>query len=109
MMPDATELKKDFSLGRLNVTTTLGDKDNDGDYDEIYSFCARSFTVWNGYSGKQIYDSGNELEQKTIEAGKYDDGRSDDKGAEPEGITLGYVGKRVIAFVGMERADAVAL
>ncbi len=106
--PDATELKKDANLGRLNVTTTLGNDDNDGDYDELYSFGARSFTVWNGNNGKQIYDSGNELEQKTIEAGKYDDGRSDDKGVEPEGITLGYVGKRVIAFVGMERADAVA-
>ena len=66
MMPDATELKKDFSLGRLNVTTTLGDKDNDGDYDEIYSFGARSFIVWNGYSGKQIYDSQNELNKKPL-------------------------------------------
>jgi hypothetical protein len=107
--PDGDELKKDPNLGRLNVTSTLGDKDNDGDFDELYSFGARSFSVWNGYNGKLIYDSKNELENKTIEAGKYDDGRSDDKGVEPEGITLGYVGKKVIAFVGMERADAVAL
>lgn len=107
--PDGDELKKEPSLGRLNVTTTLGDKDNDGDYDELYSFGARSFTVWNGYTGKQIYDSQNELEQMVIEAGLYDDARSDDKGVEPEGITLGYVGKRVIAFIGMERADAIAL
>lgn len=107
--PDGAELKKDANLGRLNVTKTMGDTDGDGDYDELYSFGARSFSVWNGYSGKLIYDSKNELENKTIEAGQYDDGRSDDKGVEAEGVTLGYVGKKVIAFVGMERADAVAL
>lgn len=107
--PDGTELKKEPNLGRLNVTTTLGDTDGDGDYDELYSFGARSFSVWNGYNGKLIYDSKNELENKVIEGGLYDDGRSDDKGVEPEGVTLGYVDKKVIAFVGMERADAVAL
>jgi hypothetical protein len=107
--PDGAELKKEANLGRLNVTTTLGDTDGDGDYDELYSFGARSFSVWNGYNGKLIYDSKNELDAKVIEAGKYDDGRSDDKGAEPEGVTIGYVGKKVIAFVGMERADAIAL
>lgn len=107
--PDGAELKKDANLGRLNVTKTMGDTDGDGDYDELYSFGARSFSVWNGYNGKLIYDSKNELENKTIEAGVYDDGRSDDKGVEAEGVTLGYVGKRVIAFVGMERSDAIAL
>ncbi|MGZ8539191.1 MAG: choice-of-anchor I family protein [Chitinophagaceae bacterium] len=107
--PDGAELKKEANLGRLNVTTTLGDTDSDGDYDELYSFGSRSFSVWNGYNGKLIYDSRNELEKKAIEGGKYDDGRSDDKGVEAEGVTLGYVGKKVIAFVGMERADAVAL
>ena len=107
--PDGIDLKKEANLGRLNVTTTMGDTDGDGDYDELYSFGARSFSVWNGYNGKLVYDSKNELDAKAIEAGKYDDGRSDDKGAEPEGVTLGYVGKKVIAFVGMERADAVAL
>ncbi len=107
--PDAGALQKDELLGRLNVTTTLGDLDNDGDYDELYSFGARSFSIWNGNNGQLVYDSENQLEKKTIEAGVYDDGRSDDKGVEPEGITLGVVGKKPIAFVGMERADAVAL
>jgi hypothetical protein len=107
--PDATALKQDASLGRLNVTTSLGDAGNDSDFDALYSFGARSFSVWNGFNGQLIFDSKNDLEEKTIEAGKYDDGRSDDKGVEPEGITLGYVGRKTIAFVGMERADAVAL
>lgn len=107
--PDATTLKKDENLGRLNITTTLGDKDKDGDFDELYSFGARSFSIWNGNNGQLVYDSKNLLEKKVVEAGFYDDGRSDDKGVEPEGVTLGIVGKKVIAFVGMERADAVAM
>ena len=34
-------------LGRLKITTTKGDIDNDGDYDELYIFGARSFSIWN--------------------------------------------------------------
>ena len=107
--PNAATLKGDGVLGRLNVTTTLGDPDKDGDYDELYSFGARSFSIWNGNNGQLLFDSKNDLEKKNITAGFYDDGRSDDKGVEPEGLALGYVGKRPIAFVGMERSDAVAI
>lgn len=107
--PDGATLKQDANLGRLNVTTTLGDAGNDGDFDELYSFGARSFSIWNGFNGQLVYDSKNNLEQEAITAGKYDDGRSDDKGVEPEAITLGYVGRTPVAFVGMERADAVAI
>jgi hypothetical protein len=107
--PDAGPLQQEDKLGRLNVTKTLGDTKTDGDYNALYSFGARSFSVWQGNTGQQVYDSRNELEQKCIAAGLYDDGRSDDKGVEPEGITIGKVGKKDIAFVGMERADALAI
>ncbi|MBL7752618.1 MAG: choice-of-anchor I family protein [Chitinophagaceae bacterium] len=106
--PDAT-IRQDAKLGRLNVTTTLGDTDGDGDFDELYSLGSRSFTVWNGNTGSRIFDSGNDLDEQCIAISKYDDGRSDDKSVEPEGITLGPVGNKVIAFVGMERADVVSL
>jgi hypothetical protein len=106
---DAAALKQDAQLGRLNVTKTLGDANGDGLYETLYSFGARSFSVWNGNTGAQVYDSRNELEQKCKDAGVYDDARSDDKGVEPEGITLGVVGNKNIAFVGLERADAVAV
>lgn len=107
--PDAASLQKDEMLGRLNITTTLGDSDNDGDLDALYSFGARSFSVWNGNDGVQVYDSKNELDKKATETGFYDDGRSDDKSVEPEGIVIGKVGNKNVAFVGMERADAVAI
>jgi len=106
---DAAALQADEQLGRLNITTTLGDANGDGLYESLYAFGARSFSIWNGNSGAQVYDSRNELETKCHEAGVYDDGRSDDKGVEPEGITLGMVGQQHIAFIGMERADAVAV
>ncbi|RYD84216.1 MAG: alkaline phosphatase, partial [Sphingobacteriales bacterium] len=109
LFPNGADLKKDAQLGRLNITTTLGDTDGDGDFDALYSLGARSFSVWNGLDGKQVFDSKNELDTKTILANVYDDGRSDDKSVEPEGITIGTIGKKKVAFVGMERADAVAV
>jgi WD40 repeat protein len=107
--PNGAALKADDQLGRLNITTTLGDANNDGLYEALYSFGARSFSVWNGNTGAMVYDSKNELEVKCKDAGVYDDGRSDDKGVEPEGIALGQMGNKTIAFVGMERVDAVAV
>ncbi len=107
--PNGTTLKNDAQLGRLNVTTTLGDTDNDGDYDALYSLGARSFSVWNGNTGSQVFDSKNELDIKALAANVYDDTRSDDKSVEPEGLAIGKVGNKQVAFVGMERVDAVAI
>ena len=107
--PNGDSLKLTAQLGRLNVTKTLGDEGKDNDFESLYSFGARSFTVWNGNTGSLIFDSKNELEKKAVAASWYDDGRSDDKGVEPEGLTLGVIGKKTLAFIGMERADAVAV
>jgi len=111
VFPNASDLKKEDQLGRLNITKTMGDTDGDGDFDALYSLGARSFSVWNGNTGTQVFDSKNELDVKAIAAGAgvYDDGRSDDKSIEPEGITIGKIGHKKVAFVGMERADAVAV
>ena len=107
--PTASTLKTDAQIGRLNTTTTLGDTDGDGDFDAIYTLGARSFSVWNGLTGDQVFDSKNELDKKALESSVYDDGRSDDKGTEPEAVTVGRVGSKQIAIVGLERADAFAI
>jgi DNA-binding beta-propeller fold protein YncE len=107
--PNREVLRTDALLGRLNVTTTLGDLDGDGDFDQLYSLGARSFSVWNAETGKQVFDSGNELDYKAKELNVYDDTRSDDKSVEPEAVTTGWVGKTPIAIIGMERADAFAI
>jgi DNA-binding beta-propeller fold protein YncE len=107
--PNGTALKSDAILGRLNVTTTLGDTDGDGDYDALYSLGGRSFSIWDAATGTQVYDSRNELDRKAVEIGVYDDSRSDDKSVEPEAVTIGRVGSKIVAFVGLERADAIAI
>lgn len=109
VFPTAVFLKQNENLGRLNITNTLGDTDGDSDYDKLYSYGARSFSIWNGHTGKQIYDSGDFLDKTAVLEGSYDDARSDDKGVEPEAVVIGRIGNKNLLFVGMERADAVAV
>lgn len=105
-------LKTNQQLGRLNITTTMGDLDGDGDFDELYTLGGRSFTIWNA-DGNLIWDSGNELETRTAAfypanfntgstTNSLDD-RSDNKGPEPESVTSGVINDSVFAFVGSER------
>ena len=116
--PNAAELQLDQNLGRLTVTTTLGDTDGDGDYDELYALGARSFSIFQP-DGTLVFDSGDALEQITAaEIPDFfnstndetdPDGRSDAKGPEPEGIALGEIDGATYAFVGLERVGGVAM
>lgn len=121
--PDAEFLQEDENLGRLDVTTTLGDIDNDGDYDELYSFGARSFSLWllSPFGQTvQLYDSGSDFEEITAaqvpdyfnsDDGDIDnfDNRSDAKGPEPEAIDIGSDLGCTWAFIGLERVGGVML
>lgn len=109
--PNAEALQADEVIGRLKITNTMGDADGDGDFEKLYTFGARSFSIWNPSSGDLVFDSGDKLEKFLIEKRPdlYDDGRSDDKGAEPEGVAIGRVNGRTLAFVGLERVDAVVI
>lgn len=109
VFPNAALLKLPANLGRLQSTTTLGDTDGDGDYDELYSYGARSFSIWHGLTGELIFDSKDFIDKEAFRQGKYPDSRSDDKGCEPEGLAIGRVGNNNILFVGLERANAVML
>ncbi|MDP9141542.1 MAG: choice-of-anchor I family protein [Pseudomonadota bacterium] len=114
--PDAVSLQADEALGRLEVTTYTGDTDGDGDFDALYSLGSRSFSIWSE-DGAQLFDSGSEIER--IVAQRYPDnfnashdendaeGRSDAKGPEPEGLTVGQIGGRTFAFVGLERISGI--
>ena len=110
-------LQDNANLGRIKMTETLGDTDEDGDYDEIYTFGARSFSIYTT-DGQQVFDSGDDFEAITAsiipgdfnstndENGSFDD-RSDDKGPEPEGIEIGTIGASTYAFIGLERVGGV--
>lgn len=110
---ELSDLQKDENLGRLKVTNELGDLDNDGNLELLFSFGGRSFSVLDEY-GNMIYDSGNEIAHhvaemlpdnfnSTNDENDSFDNRSDDKGAEPEGIEIGKIGDRHYAFVCLER------
>lgn len=105
VFPDAATLKLETNLGRLNLVADMGDTDGDGDLDEMISFGARSFSIWNGNTGKIVYDSKNDADKKSQELGTYDDKRSDDKGSEPEAVKVVKMGNQNILFVGLERSD----
>ena len=107
--PNAADLKADAQLGRLVVTQFAKSDTAETLYSELYSFGARSFSIWNGTTGEQVYDSGNDLEVQANLAGAYPDDRSDAKGVEPENIAIGIIGSKRFAFIGLERADAVAV
>ena len=112
--PNATELKKPENLGRLTVTNKLGDTDGDGDFDQLYAYGARSFSIWDD-QGKLVYDSGDQIEQilkqqtptffnaNNGSATEFDT-RSDNKGPEPESVIVGVIDDVPYGFVGLERA-----
>ena len=117
--PNAEELVDAF--GDIKITLANGDEDNDGIYDAVYTYGARSFSIWNGSTGALVYDSGDDLEQIVKNHPKYfklfnvtDDGikiksRSDDKGPEPESVALGEINTKQYAFIGLERTGGVVV
>jgi hypothetical protein len=114
--PDAAALKATAALGRLNVTVATGDADGDGDFDRLFTFGARSFSIWTE-AGEQVFDSGADLERRTAAAfpnnfnasntSNARDNRSDDKGPEPEGVTVAKLFGRTYLFVALERVGGV--
>lgn len=74
----------------------------------LVAFGARSFSI-RTEDGTIVYDSGNILDSEAIAKGIYADGRSDNKGVEPEGITLMELDGRTLAFVGLERTTTSAI
>lgn len=101
-------------LGRLKVTTSMGDDNNDGLMDKIVAYGGRSFSIWTA-DGQQVFDSAGDFERITaaILAMNFNnnndenkgDSRSDDKGPEPEALALGQIGSRTYAFIGLERTS----
>jgi DNA-binding beta-propeller fold protein YncE len=107
--PNAAALKLETSLGRLTVSKAFGDTDGDGDYDEIYAPGGRSMSIINANTGQLVANVGKDLEQRVIDAGKYEDDRSDNKGVEVESVTVAEVNGKTLAFIGMERVDHIAV
>ncbi|RYF67379.1 MAG: hypothetical protein EOO39_21370, partial [Cytophagaceae bacterium] len=116
VFPNAATLKLNQNLGRLQLTNATGDANNDGLFEAIHAFGARSFSIWNS-SFAQVFDSGDQLEQITAAQNPLTfnsegtaatfDTRSDNKGPEPEAVTTGVVNGITYAFVGSERTGDI--
>ncbi|MDO8960794.1 MAG: choice-of-anchor I family protein [Methylophilus sp.] len=100
----AGSLGAEAPLNALRVSAT------DSSPGDLYAAGARSFSI-RDEDGTIIFDSGDFLDKKAAELGIYDDGRSRDKGVEPEGVELFSINGRTIAAIGLERTlkSAVAL
>ncbi|MDK8462928.1 choice-of-anchor I family protein [Marinobacter sp. SS13-12] len=85
-------------------------------YSELFAYGARSFSIWSE-DGKRVFDSGSEFERITASLipdnfnGNNDensfDNRSDDKGPEPEAVTVGVINGQTFAFIGLERVGGL--
>jgi len=120
VFPDSLNVIRDSNLGRLRITTTPnGGRDGKnalGQCNELWSFGARSFSIWNT-DIQRVFDSGDDLERRTTALpnvlfnASHDnnnlDSRSPSKGPEPEGVVVGKFGKKTFAFIGLERVGGV--
>ncbi|WP_369137549.1 hypothetical protein [Modestobacter versicolor] len=93
--PDAVQWTRDGNL----VTADEGDL-------AAEPSGGRGWTVFRT-DGSVLWSSGGSAEQALAAAGRYPDGRSDDKGAEFEGAEVARSKGADLAFIGSERGDAV--
>ena len=110
------KLQDGDGIGDLTVTNALGDANNDGVYEAVYAYGARSFSIWNE-DGGLVFDSGDQFERilAMLSPNNFNlsntktkqEDRSDNKGAEPEGLTIGTVDGRTYAFIGLERQGGI--
>ncbi|WP_448564770.1 choice-of-anchor I family protein [Thalassotalea ganghwensis] len=102
-------------LGRLLVNNAMG-KNEQGEYETLHAFGARSFTIWD-QNGLKVFDSGDDIERITAsvhgqafnndEDENSGDTRSDAKGPEPEALAVGVIGTQTYAFIGLERMGGI--
>ena len=116
--PDKEYLQQDDQLGRLKISLLEGDSDGDGDYDELFSFGSRSFSIWS-IDGKLVFDSGSDFEKISASTNPDNfnsnhyynefDKRSNNRGPEPEGVIVERIGAKQIAFIGLERIGGIMM
>ncbi len=84
---------------------------NEGDYEDATGEegGSRGFTVFN-VNGSVVYESAESFEHASARAGHYNEGRSANKGGEPESAEFGVFGADFpLLFVGAERANIVGV
>lgn len=113
---ELADLQANGEADDLRVTNAMGDANGNGEYDAAYAYGSRSFTIWD-QNGLAVYDSGDDFERITasVHGASFNNGddenegdsRSENKGPEPEALTIGVIGDRTYAFVGTERMGGI--
>lgn len=115
--------RTDAVLGRLRVVKDLADPDNDTLINEVIIPGTRSFSIWNADTGALVGDTGsfeplllslypalhNMNGESSSNGTTTFDGRSPDKGPEPEALAHAKIGANDYVFVGMERQGAILI
>lgn len=109
---------EDNELRRLKFSyhTTVA-KNGGTEFEKLYAYGGRSFSIYDAQSGEQVFDSGSAFEVKTANvfgdnfnndnAENAGDDRSDNKGPEPEALTVGQINGHTYAFIGLERMGGI--
>ncbi len=84
---------------------------NEGDYEDETGEegGSRGFTLFDAHTGAVLYESAERFELAAASAGHYNEGRSENKGGEPEAILAARYGGYKLLFVGSERANVVGV
>jgi hypothetical protein len=98
-------------LRSLRISRIDGDTDGNGAINEITAFGSRSISIYEGITGNRVYDSGDLIENYIVtnDPGGYIDGRSPQKGPEPEALAVGEVNGQRLLFVGAERTNSILM
>lgn len=96
------------SFGATGVLANLRISNTDSSAGNLFAAGARSFSIRDEH-GNLVYDSGEILDREAIARGIYDDGRSRDKGVEPEGVELMAINGRTFALIGLERTTKAGI
>ncbi len=83
---------------------------NEGDYEDETGEegGSRGFTIF-AKEGDVVFESAESFEHLLVSAGHYNEGRSENKGVEPEAVEYGQYGEDKLLFVGSERSNAVGV
>ncbi|WP_082786715.1 choice-of-anchor I family protein [Sporosarcina psychrophila] len=110
-----------FDLTTLNdykITTEDG-KNEAGEYEALYGYGGRSFSIFNAKTMELAFDSGSDFESiiandprlkqyfnVSNDNVKVDD-RSNSKGPEPESVVTGEMNGKMYAFIALERISGI--
>lgn len=115
--PLKAALDDNNQLKRIKV---VADKESYAAEENIVTFGARSFSIWNAQA-ELVFDSGDDIAKKVFaiddvnfnvtndnnDPAETADNRSDDKGTEPEAVEVAQINGKQYAFIGLERQGGI--